>query len=151
MRSTWNPFREVEALRQEIDRVFSSHGRGGQSRRCSFLPGLSGRGYPLCNLSENPEAICVEALMPGLDAGSLEVTVKGDALTISGVKPPLEGVRPEQCHRSERAAGRFTRSLKLEAQVDPDQVEARYAEGILRITLPKTEAEKPRQIAVQVA
>ena len=148
MRTSWNPFREMEALRREIDRLFSSAGRPG---RASFLPGRSARGYPLVNVTEDAEAIHVDALMPGLDPATLEVTVKGDTLTLAGEKAPLADVRRESYHRNERAAGRFVRALRLEREIDASRVEASYQDGILSVTLPLAEQEKPRQISVQVS
>lgn len=149
MRS-WDPFVEMETLRREVDRVFNSHApvtRGG-SGVGAFLPGRSARAYPLINLSEDNEGFTVEALAPGIDPEKLDITVVRNSLTLSGEKPAPEGIKSEQYHRSERSAGRFVRQISLPTEVDGDKVAARYNDGILRITLPKVEAAKPRQIKV---
>jgi HSP20 family protein len=93
----------------------------------------------------------VSALAPGLDIDSLELTVENDVLRIAGQKAPLSGdIKPERFHRRERGAGRFIRTLTLPAAVDADNVSAEFRNGLLTVTLPKSEAAKPRRIAVSV-
>ena len=151
MLGTWNPFREMEALRREIDRVFDGHGLNRPSLfRSSFLPGRAARAYPLTNVSEDAESVYVEALAPGLSPESIDVSVQGDTLRIAGEKQPHEGVKPEAFHRSERSAGKFVKTLTVGGEVDADKVKASYEDGILSITLPKSEKAKPKQITVQV-
>lgn len=140
-----NPFREMDELRRAFDRVF-----GPWPGASAFLPGRSARGYPLLNVAEEEDAFVIEALAPGLDRGSLEVRLERDLLTISGEKKPLQGVSPEAYHRSERSTGRFTRTLRLEAEIQPDGIAAEYRDGILKIRLPKSPRAVPRKIAVNV-
>lgn len=148
--SDWNPWRELDTLRREVDRVFEGFRPGWNRVRSAFLPGRSSRGYPLLNVYEDSETMWVEALAPGLDPDSLDVSVKGDTLRIAGEKAPLEGVKPEQYHRNERATGRFARTLQLDTEIAQDQVEAAYENGILTVTLPKSEEARPKKIAVDV-
>ncbi len=150
---TYNPFRELEALRREVDRLFgaATH-ESWPTGRNAFLPGRSARTYPLINLKENPDEIVIEALAPGVNPDSFEITVLRDQFTLAGEKNRTPGeVEPEAWHRNERAAGKFVRSLRLPAEVDDTKVTAEYREGILRVTLPKTEAAKPKKITVNVA
>jgi len=136
----WTPWRDLESLRRELDRAFESHvTRSFNPFRMAFLPGNSARGYPLVNVYESPEEISVEALAPGLVSDSLEVTIKGSTLTISGEKAPLAGVENEQYHRNERSVGKFVRSIELDSDVDGSKVSARYSNGILLVTLPKSD------------
>ena len=103
------------------------------------------------NISEDANNLYVEALAPGLDPNTLDVSVRGDQLVISGEKQPLpKNIKSEFIHRSERAAGQFTRSLSLSAGVESDKVQANYTNGVLKIILPKVEKAKPKQIAVKV-
>ena len=147
----WDPFREMEALHREMDRAFHGYGRGLPFSRVAFLPGRAARMYPMINLTEDKDAFRVEALAPVVDSDSINVTVAHNQLTISGEKKPLGGdIKPDQFHRSERATGRFVRSIDLPAEVDSDKVTADYKDGILLIRLPKTEAAKPKQINVSV-
>ncbi|MCL5271625.1 MAG: Hsp20/alpha crystallin family protein [bacterium] len=151
---TWDPFRELDALRREIDRSLG-FGDGGWRfpfSRFSFLPGRAARGYPLLNLSEDGDNFYVEALAPGIDLATLKVAVVRDQLQISGAKHEAgRDAKPEAFHRNERAAGRFVRTIALPAEVDEAKVKAEYNNGLLTITLPKHERAKPRQITVNVA
>lgn len=148
----WDPVREMEALRREVDRVFNEFaGWPSPLFRVAFLPGRAARQYPLINLSEDKDAYYVEALAPGVDPRSLNVTVVHNTLTISGEKrPPRDDIKPEAYHRAERAAGKFVRTIDLPSEVDESKVRADYKNGLLLITLPKAEEAKPRQIAVTV-
>jgi HSP20 family protein len=151
MWENWNVFREIDALHREIDRMFGA--KWPFQRRLSrsaFLPGLSARNYPMVNVYEDPEALHIEALAPGLDTDSLEVTVKNNMLTIAGEKKPIENLKPDAYHRNERATGRFVRTLQLGTYVDEEGVSARYEDGILSVRLPKSEKAKPKQIPVKV-
>jgi HSP20 family protein len=149
----WDPFAGMEALRREIDRAFDNVGRRtGPLPRAAFLPGRAARQYPLVNLHEDKDSLYVEALAPGADPNSLNLSVVRNTLTISGEKrrTPSE-VRSEAFHRNERAAGRFVRTIELPVEVDEERVGADYRNGLLLITLPKAERAKPKQINVQVA
>lgn len=151
----WEPFRELDALRREFDRVFDSWRSGSQPAgfsRVSFLPGRSARTYPLFNMSEDADNVRIEALAPGVDPKSLQITYHRETLTISGEKAPINGgVEPDAFHRCERSAGRFTRTIRLHVDVKDQEVKADYRNGILMLTLPKAEAAKPKSIPVQTA
>jgi len=143
-----NPFHELETLRRGIDQVFAGVWPGYGGGRARFLPGLSARGYPLVNLRADDERFVVEALAPGLDTDSLDVSVQGNTLTISGEKKPIPDVPAEAFHRNERSVGRFVRTYRLDCGIDPAGVTADYRNGILTITLPKSEAARPRKVSV---
>ncbi len=127
--AVWDPFSEFEALRREIDRA--------------------SRQYPLVNLHDDGTNLYVEALAPGVEPDKFEVTAVGNTLTIAGEKPGLKDVPQERLHRSERAAGRFVRTVELPADIDPDKIHAQYRHGLLLLTLPRAESARPRRIAVQ--
>lgn len=151
--NVWNPYRELDALRGLMEQVFEEAGtRDKAFTRCAFLPGNSARTYPLVNVSEDRDALHVEALAPGLDPAKIEVTVHQGQLRIAGEKSAIGGeVKPEAYHRNERAAGRFVRTFTLPAEVNADAVTAQYTNGVLRVTLPKAEQAKPKQITVMAA
>jgi HSP20 family protein len=146
---------EMERLRTAFDRIL------GDDRlpvwnfpfsRISFLPSMGIRAYPLMNIGEDEASIYVDALAPGIAPDSINVSVTGDQLTISGQKIPLPGeVKPEDIHRSERSAGQFMRSISLNSTVERDKVQANYKDGMLRIVLPKSVEARPKQIQVTVA
>jgi HSP20 family protein len=150
---TWDPFREMEALRREIDRAFANAQVGGTNGggRVAFLPGRSARTYPFVNLTEDRDNFYVEALAPGVDPQSLDLSVVRNTLTLSGEKTGPRDVPAEAYHRSERAAGKFVRTVELPTEVDHEKVKAQYTNGLLLITLPKAEIAKPRQVQVAVS
>jgi HSP20 family protein len=152
MVSTWNPWHDIEALQRDIDRAFNKAGQtNGASFRSAFLPGRAARQYPLVNLFEDRDHIYVEALAPGIDPASIDMTIMRNVLTLSGEKRRLPAdLKPEAIHRSERAAGKFVRRIELPIEIAPDQVKAEYKHGLLLVTLPKAAAAKPQQIHVSV-
>lgn len=150
MATMWNP---MDALRRDIDRAFQNVGFSNEPFfRTAFLPGRGARRYPLINLSEDRDHIYVEALAPGVDPATVDLAVVRNMLTISGEKRRHpEDIKPEAFHRSERAAGKFVRSIELPVEVDADQVKAEYKHGLFMVTLPKAAAAKPKQINVSVS
>ena len=152
----WNPWQEMHRLRHDLDRAFAQVGwrNGGHNGRTfptAFLPGHAARAYPLVNVSEDTDALYVTALAPGLDPTALQLTVQDNRLTIAGEKQRVAAeVHPDAFHRSERAAGKFVRSITLPSDVEHEQVQAEYKNGLLVVTLPKAEKAKPKQIAVSV-
>jgi len=152
--NTWDPFRELDQMRREIDRVFDSYVSGPRwsqpFSRFSFLPGRAARAYPLMNVSEDADAVYIDALAPGIDPQSLQVQVVRGQLQVSGEKPLARDIKTEAYHRSERAAGKFVRTINLTTPIDEGKVKAEYRNGLLHITLAKAEAAKPRQITVNV-
>ena len=146
----WDPFREFQALRRDVDRAFSGAGyMPPSSWRLAFLPGRGARQYPMVNLSDDGDNIYVEALMPGVEPQQVEVNIVGTNLTMSGQKIGLGDMAPERIHRSERAAGRFMRSVELPVEIERDRVSAEYRNGLLLLTMPRSEASKPRRVQIQ--
>jgi HSP20 family protein len=139
----WNPLKEMEALRRELEQAFENFGLLTEPPfRTAFLPG---------RLHEDKDALYLEALAPGLDPASLHLTIARNALTLSGEKQRVTGeVRPEAFHRSEREAGKFVRTVELPVEVEETKVKAEYKNGLLLVTLPKAEKARARQIDVQV-
>jgi HSP20 family protein len=148
----WHPWQTLDTLRRELDRVFNETGsRSEPFFRTAFLPGQAARRFPLINLYEDQEAVYVEALAPGVDPDTMQLSVVGNTLSIAGEKRRVAGdVQPEAFHRSERATGKFVRHIELPVEVDEGKVQAEYTNGLLTVTLPKGEKAKPKQIAVQV-
>jgi HSP20 family protein len=148
----WNPFEQLDALRREVDRAFEDFGGRRAMQPVAFLPGIGPRRYPLINLLEDKDHVYIEALTPGVDPGSLDLTVVQNRLTMAGEKTGIGGaINPEAFHRSERASGRFVRTVDLPVEVDADRISAEYRDGLLVIALPKAEKAKPKQINIKVA
>jgi HSP20 family protein len=151
--ATWDPFDGLESLRRDIDRAFERMGTPVPPMfRSAFLPGRAAREYPLVNLYEDEDSVYIEALAPGADPASFNISVARNTLTISGEKRrAVAEVKPEAFHREERAAGKFVRNIEIPVEVDDNNVRAEYKNGLLLIKLAKSEKAKPRQINVQVA
>jgi len=148
----WNLVDQINTMRREMERVFGEGEEISPSRRYAFLPGRAARQYPLMNVTEDKDHVFVEALAPGVNPESWDLTIVGNTLTISGEKPVNgEEVKPESYHRSERSAGKFVRAFDLPVEVNESKVSADYKDGMIFITLPKSEKAKPRQIKVSVA
>jgi HSP20 family protein len=133
--SLWS---EMGRVHDELNRLF-----GGNGARAMAPAG------PAINIWEDEHAVFAEADLPGLSLEKMEVFVtEGDQLTIQGVRNPFQ---PEGAvwHRQERGFGEFVRQVTLPSFVDADKVEAKYEQGVLKLTMPKSEAAKPRKIIVK--
>lgn len=141
--SRWLPLMtsELNRFQREVDRMFASV--AGAGRR----PGLAYT-YPPVNLWEDDQNYFAEAELPGIPLDALEIFVsEGNQLTIQGERKPLEA--GGTWHRKERGFGKFSRTFTLPSEVDADKVEAKMEQGVLRVTLPKSERARPRRISVK--
>jgi HSP20 family protein len=145
MVARWEPFgdlwSEMDRFRNEMDRLF---GRTfGDGRR------LATGVHPPIDLWEDENNLYVESELPGMDLNDLEIYVNaGNQLSIKGQRkaPTFEH---STWHRQERGYGTFSRLFDLPTEVNADQVHAEFKDGVLTITLPKSEAVKPRRIEVK--
>jgi|WetSurMetagenome_2_1015567.scaffolds.fasta_scaffold00048_58 HSP20 family protein len=107
--------------------------------------------YPRVDIVEEKDAYKISADMPGLDKKDISVEVKNGVLSISGEKKDEKTERDKnRYYHFERRFGAFRREFALPDHVDAEHVEARYANGVLDVTLRKTEAAKPRAVEVKV-
>jgi HSP20 family protein len=106
--------------------------------------------FPPVNVSEDRDHYYVRALIAGIDAAQLNVSVVHQTITVSGTR---QSVREDGAsyHRKERAEGAFSRSVTLPSAFEGARVGAKYVDGVLTLTLPKPEAAKPRRVTVQTA
>lgn len=107
-------------------------------------------GYPGVNLWEDGEAAYLEAELPGLSMEDIEVLVTGNEVTINGERK-IAGVENASYHRRERGTGRFSRTLTLPWEIDPEKVQAKLHDGVLTVTLPKSETARPKKVKVLTA
>lgn len=101
------------------------------------------------DIADNEEAVVVKAEVPGCKADDIEISVHGNTLTISGEKKLEEQRKEKGYYHLERSCGSFRRDLDLPADVDPEKVEAVCKDGVLSITLPKTEKAKPIKVNIK--
>lgn len=109
---------------------------------------LAAGNYPRTNLYDRGDRFELLAEVPGLSKDDLDVKIQGNYLEISG-KREITAPEGYRVHRSERGSASFTRSLTLPADVDSGKADANLKDGILVLTLPKSEAAKPRQISIK--
>jgi HSP20 family protein len=135
----WDPWRELERLESDMGRLFNGTRRG-----------LAAEGLPV-NVWVDEDRVTVTAELPGVPREALDVSVVGRRLTIRGERSTAAPAEGGRYHRRERDAGRFGRALNLPFPVEAAQVSATLRDGVLTVTLPRTEADRPRKIAVQAA
>jgi HSP20 family protein len=149
-----HPFDE---LRDELDRLWTSltaapplHGWGAARSRAEAFPAV--------NVSESDDSITIEAELPGLDAGDVDISVAGEELVLKGARPEPQaeaatgnGERKQAVtwHRRERGTGSFERRLTLPVAVDSGRVEAKLVDGVLTVTCPKAPERQPHKVAVR--
>ncbi|HXJ78605.1 MAG TPA: Hsp20/alpha crystallin family protein [Candidatus Methylomirabilis sp.] len=131
-------------LRQGMDRLFDRF----FERDWSELPAVAGQWVPSLDLSETKEAFVAEVEIPGIDPKDIQVTLQENLLTIKGEKKQEKEEKDERHHRVERSYGMFTRSIRLPVAVDGAKVEAKFKNGLLTVTLPKTPGAKGTTVPV---
>jgi HSP20 family protein len=92
----------------------------------------------------------VKAEVPGLEPKDIDISLTGGVLTIKGEKKQEKEEKDENYHRIERSYGTFTRSVRVPQEVQSDKIEATYKNGVLKITLPKSEEAKKKEIKIKV-
>lgn len=130
-RSVGHPLR---SLHEEIDRLFDDFGRG-------FLPRLTEQFEsavtPSVDLAETEKDVVVTAELPGIDEKDVDVSYANGVLTIRGEKKAEKEEKGKNFHRIERSYGAFSRAIGMPADIDDTKVEAKFAKGVLTVTLPK--------------
>lgn len=141
----WAGFGRLTDLRDEIDRLFEAP-LAELTQATQWLSGWT----PALDLHEDKDNVVVRVEVPGMKKEEIEVSVHDGNLTISGERKREEKHAEGEVYRAERFFGRFLRTVELPAAVASDKAKAQYVDGILTITLPKTEEAKPKQIHVNV-
>lgn len=145
MLNRFDPFREMNQLRRAMDRAFDDT---MERRYAEFDQNVSALAL---DVLENEDAYLVKAAIPGIDPNDLDITYNDNTLTIQGEMKQEEERENERYHLRERFYGKFYRQLRLPSAVDANAIQANYEHGILTLTLPKSEAVKPKKIAVQAS
>ena len=157
---------QFEELRDELDRVWNTITTAPPLQ--NWAP-RQAAAFPAVNVRETDDAITVEAELPGLDAGDVDISVADDELVLKGSREgSREGSRPEcpapeaeagdgerkptvTWHRRERGTGPFERRITLPMAVDASRVEARLVDGVLTVTCPKAPQCQPRKVEVRTS
>ena len=104
---------------------------------------------PAFDVSETDEQLTVKAELPGIAEKDIDISISDGILTIKGEKKHEKEEEDAHYHTVERRYGSFSRTMRLPTDVDTEKVDATFKDGILRLTLPKTEASKPRKIEIK--
>ena len=156
-----SPFRAVEQMRREIDRMFEDFGdgfwNGSRKSQADVAPAwrrdIAWEKIPAVDVVEKEKAYEISAELPGMDEKDIEVTVANGVLTIKGEKKEEKEEKLKDYFVSERHYGSFVRSFRVPEDSEPGKIEARFRKGVLVVTMPKTAAaQKPEQkITVKAA
>jgi HSP20 family protein len=144
MSSNVIPWRkEIEKLRQEMDRLYDSFFDWRPSRH------FASDWWPAVDVSENPTEIIVYAEIPGVEAKEIEVYLEGNVLTIRGERKRELTEGGQDYYHLERSYGTFSRSVSLPSDVDHEGIKAGYHDGVLELRLPKKEKVTRKRIKVE--
>jgi len=138
--NVWDPWRDFRRFRNEMDQLLKHYSSERYEAPTEF---------PAVNILSNDENAIVTAELPGLAADDIELSIQADQLTMRGKRGSHECVEGEVYHRRERGFGEFIRTIGLPFVIAADKIEAMYKNGILTITLPRAEADKPKQISIK--
>lgn len=141
---TWNvrsSYNELENMRQQMDNFFNRISD-------SAVPGLHAGVFPSINLTEDKEKYHIRAELPGISAEDLDIQATVTNLSISGERKIGNEKKNVRYHRREREAGKFSRAINLPGDINPDGVSASLTHGVLKISVPKAEKAKPKQITI---
>ena len=138
------PWRGMETLRQEMERVFDRF----FEPRWDELEAV-GAWAPKLDFSETKDAFVVKAEVPGVEQKDISVSIQDQMLTVKGEKHKEKEEKDEKYHRVERSWGAFARTIALPAGVDTEKVNATFKDGVLSVKLPKTPAAKGTTIPVK--
>src|SRR5580700_11106280 len=145
----WEPFREFATMQDRMNRMNrlfrESYSPGGPEETLtttSFAPPV--------DIYEDEHTITLKLEVPGIEEKDIDVRIENNTLTVHGERKIEKEEKEENFRRVERQYGEFTRSFTLPSSVDPGQVTADYAKGVLKINLAKKAEAKPKQIKVNV-
>ena len=139
----WDPFGEMVSLRDAMDRLFEESVVG--------MPMRSREGPKMLALDvcETENDLKVEASLPGFKPDEVDISVVGNALSIKAETEREEKSEEGRYHYRERSYGSYQRTIPLPADVDSSKAEAKFEDGVLKLTFPKVEEAKPKRIEVK--
>jgi HSP20 family protein len=141
---SYDPLDRFFDIREDFDNVMRDFLRG-------FNVPVSNRGvFPLADVKEDEDKYTVTVEVPGIDKKDLKIKVKENSLLVEGEKKEETREEKESYLRVERSYGNFRRAFSFESDLDAEKVNAEFKNGILTVTLPKTEKEKPKEIDIKV-
>ncbi|HEX8235301.1 MAG TPA: Hsp20/alpha crystallin family protein [Abditibacteriaceae bacterium] len=142
----WNPFREMVALHEDMDRLFSRLDGGAREIEAS-----GGQNWMLAmDVVETADAIKLKAALPGIEPENIQIQVENNVLTVNGERRFEDKVENGKYTWLEQRYGSFSRSVTLPHWADTERIEAGYRHGVLELTVPRREESKPRRIELNL-
>jgi HSP20 family protein len=142
----WDPFREIEGLQREMNRLFDSVSAGTPASNR-----VNGYSFvPAAEMTETEDAVHLKLEVPGMEAKDLDIQVAADSVAISGERRSETKTEENGMVRSEFRYGKFQRVIPLPTRVQNNGVQAEYKDGILVLNLPKAEEEKNKVVKVSL-
>ena len=141
------PMQPFVSLQREIQKAFESAWDAFASHKFPSF-GIT-PAWPAVDVTEDDKAVTLRADVPGMDAKHLDVEVSGNTLTVSGSREEEKKEEKEGYRRQERTSGSFSRTVTLPTYVDATKVDAKYAEGVLTVTVPKIPGRAPKRVTVK--
>ncbi len=141
--TNWSPLDRLASFRDEINRLFDA----SPADESSFFSGWN----PSLDVYDEKDRFLVSIELPGMHKDEINLSYQDGVLTVSGERKHEREGKEGATFRSERAFGKFQRSVSLPASVDAAKINATYKDGVLQIDLPKAEEAKPKQIQVNVS
>lgn len=141
----WDPFDDLASLRESMDKLFEEFVTRRPVRGATVAVW-----QPAVEIFETESEVVVRVELPGVDPKTVDITVAEDALTIKGEHRTEQESKGRNYFRRELRYGAFLRSLALPAGVHGDQAKAAFKNGILEITVPKSERAKPKAVKVEI-
>jgi len=141
----WTPRRSMVNWHNDVDRCFDNFFNSDYK----LSDGISTI-RPVVNVEETENDFHILAELPGMDKKDIQISIEDGTLSINGEKKNVKESKDKNYHRVERSYGKFHRSFKLPNGIDLEKIDADYKNGILNISLPKSEEAKPKQIEVKV-
>ncbi len=136
----WNPERDLAKPSEDFDNFLKGFWNSEDSYLTNFNPSV--------DIEENDDQFIFHAELPGIDKKNVNISIKDNILTLSGEKQQKNEKKKLNFHRIESSYGKFQRCFKLPENIKQDDVTADFKDGILNITVPKTEKAKPREIKI---
>jgi len=138
----FEPMKEFETLHDRIQKYFDDFPAYGFKYSDSFSPKI--------DISEGEKNINVVAEIPGVAKNDIKITLQDNIITIEGTKKKEEVKKNENFYRSERSYGSFKRCFTLPAEVDSDNIEAKFENGVLNISIKKLEPKQPKEKVIEL-
>jgi len=145
----WNPARDLVNLTEEFDR-FNRMIRNAFGEEPFETSLLQSSWSPAVDISEDKDNFYVNVEVPGLKKDDVKISFQDGTLSIQGEKKVEREEKDKNYHRVERGFGKFERFFRIPTNVKVDQIEAKFENGLLNITVPKAEEAKPKEIEVKI-